>query len=169
MPRVRATSCAALRRPRCLHVSPARTVMPGVVLVLAALPVDDLRIACDLLGRGSVSAAPVSGFYQERPEAGPAPQRTGYGLAGLLHLRLSLRLTGPASLKALAEHTLMGLRAGEARSGLAALMMPSAGSTSTAVHLCRSPSQRVRTSPVRSAPVAVLSCCTGQPARSGSQ
>ena len=47
--------------------------------------------------------------------------------------------------------------------------MPSAGSTSTAVRLRRSPSQEVRTSPVKSAPVAVLSCCTGQPARSGSQ
>jgi hypothetical protein len=47
--------------------------------------------------------------------------------------------------------------------------MPSAGSTSTAVRLCRSPSQEVRARPVRSAPVAVLSCCTGQPARSGSQ
>ena len=47
--------------------------------------------------------------------------------------------------------------------------MPSAGSTSTAVRLCRSPSQEVRARPVKSAPVAVLSCCTGQPARSGSQ
>jgi hypothetical protein len=34
--------------------------------------------------------------------------------------------------------------------------------------MCRSPSQSVRTSPARSAPVAVLSCCTGQSARSGS-
>jgi hypothetical protein len=40
--------------------------------------------------------------------------------------------------------------------------MPSAGSTSTAVHLCRSPSQAVRISPPGSRPVAVLSCCTGQ-------
>jgi hypothetical protein len=47
--------------------------------------------------------------------------------------------------------------------------MPSAGSTSTAVRLCRSPSQEVRARPVKSAPVAVLSCCTGQPARPGSQ
>ena len=47
--------------------------------------------------------------------------------------------------------------------------MPSAGSTSTAVRLCRSPSQEVRTRPVKSAPVAVLSCCTGQPARPGPQ
>jgi len=47
--------------------------------------------------------------------------------------------------------------------------MPSAGSTSTAVRLCRSPSQSVRVSPARSALVAVLSCCTGQPARPGSQ
>ncbi len=47
--------------------------------------------------------------------------------------------------------------------------MPSAGSTSTAVRLCRSPSQEVRARRVKSAPVAVLSCCTGQPARSGSQ
>jgi hypothetical protein len=47
--------------------------------------------------------------------------------------------------------------------------MPSAGSTSTAVRLCRSPSQEVRARPVKSAPVAVLSCCTSQPARSGSQ
>ncbi len=38
--------------------------------------------------------------------------------------------------------------------------MPSAGSASTAVRLCRSPSQSVRISPVRSAPVAVLRCCT---------
>jgi hypothetical protein len=37
--------------------------------------------------------------------------------------------------------------------------MPSTGRQSTAVRLCRSPSQRVRTSPVRSAPVAVLLCC----------
>ena len=41
--------------------------------------------------------------------------------------------------------------------------MPSVGSASTAVRLCRSPSQGVRTSPVRSAPVAVLSRCTSQP------
>jgi hypothetical protein len=47
--------------------------------------------------------------------------------------------------------------------------MPSTGSTSTAVRLCRSPSQEVRARPVKSAPVAVLSCCTGQPARPGSQ
>jgi hypothetical protein len=47
--------------------------------------------------------------------------------------------------------------------------MPSAGSTSNAVRPCRSPSQEVRARPVKSAPVAVLSCCTGQSARSGSQ
>src|SRR6516165_5792516 len=40
--------------------------------------------------------------------------------------------------------------------------MPSAGSTSTQVRLCRSPSRNVYTSPARSAPVAVLSRCTGQ-------
>jgi len=45
--------------------------------------------------------------------------------------------------------------------------MPSTGSTSTAVRLCRSPSQEVLARPVKSAPVAVLSCCTGHPARSG--
>jgi hypothetical protein len=38
--------------------------------------------------------------------------------------------------------------------------MPSAGSTSTAVHTCRSASQDVRTSPPRSRQVAVLFCCT---------
>ena len=47
--------------------------------------------------------------------------------------------------------------------------MPSAGSTSTAVRLRRSPSQEVHARPVKSAPVAVLSCCTSQPARPGSQ
>jgi hypothetical protein len=40
--------------------------------------------------------------------------------------------------------------------------MPSAGSTSTAVRLCRSPSQGVRSRLLRSAPVAVLSRCTGR-------
>jgi hypothetical protein len=38
--------------------------------------------------------------------------------------------------------------------------MPSTGSTSTAVRLCRSLSQGVRTNPAKSAPVAVLSRCT---------
>jgi hypothetical protein len=38
--------------------------------------------------------------------------------------------------------------------------MPSPGSTSTRVYLCRSPSSRVSASPPASAPVAVLSCCT---------
>ena len=38
--------------------------------------------------------------------------------------------------------------------------MPYSGNTSTAVHLCRSPSQDVRISPPESRPVAVLSCCT---------
>ena len=38
--------------------------------------------------------------------------------------------------------------------------MPSGGSTSTRIHLCRSPSSRVPASPPASAPVAVLSCCT---------
>jgi site-specific DNA recombinase len=43
--------------------------------------------------------------------------------------------------------------------------MPSAGSTSTAVHTCRSASQGVRTSPPGSRQVAVLSCCTPPGAR----
>jgi hypothetical protein len=47
--------------------------------------------------------------------------------------------------------------------------MPSTGRTSTSVYRRRSPSQSVYASPARSAPVAVFSCCTGQPARSGSQ
>jgi hypothetical protein len=38
--------------------------------------------------------------------------------------------------------------------------MPYKGTTSTAVHLCRSPSHDVRCSPPESRPVAVLSCCT---------
>jgi hypothetical protein len=38
--------------------------------------------------------------------------------------------------------------------------MPYNGTMSTAVHLCRSPCQDVRTSPPESRPVAVLSCCT---------
>jgi hypothetical protein len=47
--------------------------------------------------------------------------------------------------------------------------MPSTGSTSTAVRLRRSLSQEVHARPVESAPVAVLSCCTGQPALSASE
>src|SRR5450755_1575225 len=38
--------------------------------------------------------------------------------------------------------------------------MPYSGNTSTAVHLCRSPSHDVGLSPPESRPVAVLSCCT---------
>jgi hypothetical protein len=38
--------------------------------------------------------------------------------------------------------------------------MPYNGTTSTAVHLCRSPYRYVRISPPESRPVAVLSCCT---------
>src|ERR1039457_1716934 len=38
--------------------------------------------------------------------------------------------------------------------------MPYKGTTSTAVHLCRSASHDVRCSPPESRPVAVLSCCT---------
>ena len=45
--------------------------------------------------------------------------------------------------------------------------MPSAGSTSIRVYRRRSPSQSVPTGSARSAPVAVLSCCTGQPSRPG--
>jgi len=45
--------------------------------------------------------------------------------------------------------------------------MPSAGSTSTRVCPRRSPSQSVHTGPAESAPVAVLSRCTGQPGRIG--
>jgi hypothetical protein len=41
--------------------------------------------------------------------------------------------------------------------------MPSVGSMSTSVHQRRSQSQGVRASPVRSAPVAVLSCYTNRP------
>jgi hypothetical protein len=40
--------------------------------------------------------------------------------------------------------------------------MPYSGTTSTAVHLCRSPSQDVRINPPESRPVAVLSCCAPQ-------
>jgi hypothetical protein len=43
--------------------------------------------------------------------------------------------------------------------------MPSSGRTSTAVHLCRSPSQDVPARPPESRPVAVLSCCTALPTR----
>ena len=43
--------------------------------------------------------------------------------------------------------------------------MPCRGNTSTAVHLCRSPSQDVRISPLESRPVAVLSRCTDRPAQ----
>jgi len=112
---------------------------------------------------GQVNSAVISGSGRSRPGRRPHPQgpqiRTGVRCLSLRPLLYFAAVRGLRTLSSgfrIISLTWVELWEFEPQTSC----MPYSGNTSTRVHLCRSPSQDVRTSPPESRPVAVLSCCT---------